>query len=49
MLNDRLLGVGVKEATIEILGGMVEQDPAVRKRNLERAHELGKAIDSTIT
>jgi NAD(P)H dehydrogenase (quinone) len=42
MLNDRLRGVGVKEATMEILGGMVEQDPRVRERNLERVFELGR-------
>jgi len=44
LLNDRLLGVGVKEAAMEILGGMVGNDPAVRKRNLERAYQLGKAF-----
>ena len=44
MLNDRLLGVGVKEAKMEILGGMVEHDEAVHKRNLERAYQLGKTF-----
>jgi NAD(P)H dehydrogenase (quinone) len=44
MLNDRLLGVGVKEAHMEILGGMVGNDPAVRRRNLERAYELGRTF-----
>jgi NAD(P)H dehydrogenase (quinone) len=44
MLNDRLLGVGVKEAMLEILGGMVEQDPAIRERNLQRAYELGRTF-----
>jgi len=44
MVNDRLLGVGVKEARMEILGGMVGNDPAVRERNLERAYELGRSF-----
>ena len=44
MLRDRLLGVGVKEARMEILGGMVEHDEVIRKRNLERAYELGKTF-----
>ncbi|KPJ53306.1 NADPH:quinone reductase [candidate division TA06 bacterium DG_24] len=42
MINDRLLGVGVKQAKMEILGGMVGGDAAVRKENLERAYELGR-------
>jgi NAD(P)H dehydrogenase (quinone) len=42
MLNDRLLGVGVKEAQMEILGGMMRNDPDVRKRNLETAYQLGR-------
>jgi NAD(P)H dehydrogenase (quinone) len=42
MLNDRLLGVGVKEAQMEILGGMMQDDPDVRKRNLETAYRLGR-------
>lgn len=44
MLGDRLLGVGVKEAYMEILGGMVENDAAVHARNLERAYQLGRAF-----
>jgi NAD(P)H dehydrogenase (quinone) len=44
MLDDRLLGVGVKEAYMEILGGMVENDDAIRARNLERAYQLGKEL-----
>ena len=44
MLQDRLLGVGVREATLEILGGMVEQDPSVHERNLQRAFELGRTF-----
>ena len=42
MLNDRLLGVGVKVAQMEILGGMTPNDPKVRKRNLETAYRLGR-------
>jgi NAD(P)H dehydrogenase (quinone) len=42
MLNDRLLGVGIKDAKMEILGGMVAQDPGIRQRNLDRAYMLGK-------
>jgi NAD(P)H dehydrogenase (quinone) len=42
MLGDRLLGVGVKEAHMEILGGMVENAPTTRQRNLERAYQLGR-------
>jgi len=42
MLSDRLLGVGVKEASMEILGGMVTHDPLIRKKNLQRAFRLGK-------
>lgn len=42
MLQDRLLGVGVREARLEILSGMVPPDPAVRAANLERARRLGR-------
>ena len=42
MLNDRLLGVGVKEARMEILGGMLQNDPDVSKRNLTTAYQLGR-------
>ena len=44
MLTDRLLGVGVKEARMEILGGMVKYDETIRKRNLERAYKLGRTF-----
>ena len=44
MLQDRLLGVGVREAHMEILGGMVPPDEAIRARNLERAYQLGRAF-----
>ncbi|MBN2126014.1 MAG: NAD(P)H-dependent oxidoreductase [Deltaproteobacteria bacterium] len=42
MLHDRLLGVGVKEAKMEILGGMMPKDDTYRQENLERAYELGR-------
>ena len=42
MLDDRLLGVGVKEARMEILGGMMPLDDTHRERNLQTAFELGK-------
>jgi len=42
MLDDRLLGVGVKEARMEILGGMLPLDDTYREQNLQTAYELGK-------
>ena len=42
MLQDRLSGVGIPDVRMEILGGMISQDPAVRQRNLDRAYELGR-------
>jgi NAD(P)H dehydrogenase (quinone) len=42
MLNDRLLGVGVREARMEILGGMTPYDEVIAGRNLAKAYELGK-------
>lgn len=47
MLNDRLRGVGMKETRLEILGGMVDQDPTTRERNLRRAYELGRTFGSS--
>ena len=44
MLEDRLLGVGVKQAHMEILGGMMPLDDSHRERNLRRAYELGKGF-----
>ncbi|MBI5029762.1 MAG: NAD(P)H-dependent oxidoreductase [Chloroflexi bacterium] len=44
MLDDRLGGVGIENAKMEILGGMVDQDPKVRERNLNRANELGRML-----
>lgn len=42
MLNDRLLGVGIKEAKMELLGGMMPKDDTYRQENLEKAYNLGK-------
>ncbi|MEW6103296.1 MAG: NAD(P)H-dependent oxidoreductase [bacterium] len=44
MLNDRLLGVGVKEARMEILGGMMPKDDMYRQENLKKAYNLGKNL-----
>jgi NAD(P)H dehydrogenase (quinone) len=44
VLNDRLLGVGVKAAKMEILGGMMPGDDAYRQENLNRAYELGRTF-----
>jgi NAD(P)H dehydrogenase (quinone) len=42
VLHDRLLGVGIKEAYMEILGGMMPGDDSCRRRNLERVYRLGR-------
>jgi NAD(P)H dehydrogenase (quinone) len=42
MLHDRLLGVGAKQANMEILGGMMPHDNTYRQTNLERAYLLGE-------
>jgi NAD(P)H dehydrogenase (quinone) len=44
MLQDRLLGVGVKEARMEILGGMMPGDDSHRAENLAKVYALGKSI-----
>jgi NAD(P)H dehydrogenase (quinone) len=44
MLQDRLLGVGVREVRMEILGGMVLRSEERRRGNLERAYELGRRL-----
>ncbi len=44
MLNDRLLGIGVKNAHMEILGGMMPQDDTYRQANLEKVYQLGKNL-----
>jgi NAD(P)H dehydrogenase (quinone) len=42
MLDDRLLGIGVKEACMVILGGMMPKDKTYWQKNLEKAYDLGK-------
>lgn len=44
MLNDRLLGIGVKQASLEILGGMMPKDDTYREANLQKAYELGRSF-----
>lgn len=44
MLNDRLLGVGVKEASMEILGGMMPKDDTYWHENLEKAYNFGRNL-----
>jgi len=44
MLQDRLLGVGVRQARLEILGGMMPLDDTHRDQNLRKAHELGRTF-----
>ena len=44
VLNDRLLGIGVKQAAMEILGGMLPKDDTYREANLRRAYELGRSF-----
>ncbi len=40
MLNDRLLGVGVKQAYMEILGSMMPNDDSMREQNLRVVYKL---------
>jgi NAD(P)H dehydrogenase (quinone) len=44
MLNDRLHGVGISDVKMEILGGMVNHDPAQREKNLCQAYKLGRTF-----
>lgn len=44
LLNDRLLGVGVKQAHMEILGGMMPLDDSHREENLRTAYTLGRTF-----
>ena len=44
MLDDRLLGIGVRKAEMVILGGMVAQEETIRRQNLARAYELGRTF-----
>jgi hypothetical protein len=49
MLNDRLAGAGIKEATMEILGGMSGDDGTNEARNLQRAYDAGMQFAGTET
>jgi len=44
MLNDRLIGVGVQEAKMEILGGMMPKTHIFKEENLKRAYDLGRRL-----
>ena len=44
MLNDRLLGIGVKEAKMEILGGMMPNDHSLKESNLKKTYDLGRNL-----
>ncbi len=44
MLNDRLTGVGIKEAKMIILGGMMPGVATFKNENLKRAFDLGKQL-----
>jgi NAD(P)H dehydrogenase (quinone) len=44
MINDRLLGVGIKEARMEILGGMMPGDDTYREENLKKVCKMGKTL-----
>lgn len=41
LLQDRLLGIGIRSGALEILGGMMPGDESFEERNLKRAFELG--------
>ncbi len=43
-IHDRLLGVGVREAELVVLGGMMPGDDTYRQENLERAYALGRTL-----
>ena len=44
MLYDRLIGVGVKEAEMEVLGGMMPGDDSFKDENLKKAYNLGRSL-----
>lgn len=44
MLNDRVPGLNPNESSMEILGGMTNDDGTQRQRNLRRAYELGRSF-----
>ena len=41
LLQDRLLGIGVKSGELVILGGMMPGEETYKEGNLKRAFELG--------
>jgi NAD(P)H dehydrogenase (quinone) len=46
MLDDRIAGLGAKNAAMEILGGTTGDDGTIRRQHLERAYILGKTFAS---
>ena len=44
MVQDRLIGVGVKDARMEILGGMTFDRGLMKEQNLARAYDLGRGF-----
>jgi NAD(P)H dehydrogenase (quinone) len=44
MVEDRLLGVGIPEARLELLGGLSGNAPEVRRQLLARGEELGRGF-----
>lgn len=44
MLNDRMTGIGIREARMEILGGMMPGVNIHREENLQRAYNLGLTL-----
>jgi len=44
MVEDRLLGVGIPEARLELLGGLSGNAPEVRAELLLRARETGRTF-----
>lgn len=42
MIEDRLLGAGIKDARMEILDGMTGGGPGQREKNLEKAYRFGR-------
>ena len=48
MINDRLLGIGVKEARMEILGGMMPQDDTCRHPTLKKSIIGAKICEAAV-
>jgi len=44
MLYDRLIGVGVKEVEMEVLGGMMPGDDSFKDENLKKAYNFGRSL-----